>query len=358
MSFNDNAQLDTSQVQSGGSGGGGGGGGFPGGIQVGGGIGGLILLVLMLIFGGGKILGGGGDSGTGAGGLPSQQLESSQVAAAGQVDQGEFSQCKTGADANKNDVCLIIATVNSVQDYWGKTLPRYQMNYEPVKTVIYQGQTPSGCGTASSQRSTSSRTSTATTCRTSSASSTGRSRTPRAPTPAPSASSSWPTASPARGSSTRPRRPTPTAPLCSSPSPSRTSRPRSRPRQPSETTASRRRCRVASLPRTGRTARRRPARSGSCRATRPATSTSATPSASTPSADATRRRLVQLDAHGSATAQRGLEHVALRVGQVVELPHRQPRQGPQGSGVEDLAHERAVPTDDQSMRYAVRSRRR
>src|SRR6476659_2555596 len=150
MSFTDNAQLDTSQVQSGGSGGGGGGGGFPGGIQVGGGIGGLILLVLMLIFGGGKILGG-GDSGSSSGGLPSQQLESSQVAAAGQVDEGELSQCKTGADANRNDVCLIIATVNSVQDYWGKTLPKYQMNYEPVKTVIYQGQAPSGCGTANSQ---------------------------------------------------------------------------------------------------------------------------------------------------------------------------------------------------------------
>jgi predicted metalloprotease len=104
----------------------------------------------MLIFGGTKILGG-GDSGSTTGGLPSQQLQSDQVAAAGQVDQGEFSQCKTGADANKNDVCLIIATVNSVQDYWGKTLPKYQMNYEPVKTVIYQGQTPSGCGTANSQ---------------------------------------------------------------------------------------------------------------------------------------------------------------------------------------------------------------
>ena len=153
MSFNDNAQLDTSQVQSGGSGGfggGGGGGGFPGGIQVGGGIGGLILLVLMLIFGGGKILGG-GDSGSTAGGLPSQQLQSNQVAAAGQVDQGQFSQCKTGADANKNDVCLIIATVNSVQDYWTKALPKYQMNYEPVKTVIYQGQTQSKCGTANAQ---------------------------------------------------------------------------------------------------------------------------------------------------------------------------------------------------------------
>ena len=154
MSFNDNAQLDTSQVESGGSGGfggGGGGGGFPGGIQVGGGIGGLILLVLMLIFGGGKILGGGGDSGGSSGGLPSQRLDSSQVAAAGQVNQSQFSQCKTGADANKNDVCLIIGTVNSVQDYWQKTLPKYQMNYEPVRTVIYQGQTQSGCGVANSQ---------------------------------------------------------------------------------------------------------------------------------------------------------------------------------------------------------------
>jgi predicted metalloprotease len=152
MSFNDNAQLDTSQVESGGSGGfgGGGGGGFPGGIQVGGGIGGLILLVLMLIFGGGNILGG-GDSGSSSGGLPSQQLESDQVAGAGQVDEGAFSQCKTGADANKNDVCLVIATVNSVQDYWEKTLPKYQMNYEMAKTVIYQGQTASGCGTANSQ---------------------------------------------------------------------------------------------------------------------------------------------------------------------------------------------------------------
>ncbi|MFC7593898.1 neutral zinc metallopeptidase [Terrabacter sp. GCM10028922] len=153
MSFNENAQLDTSQVESGGSGGfggGGGGGGFPGGIQVGGGIGGLILLVLMLIFGGGNILGG-GDSGSSSGGLPSQQLESDQVGAAGQVDEAAFSQCKTGADANKNDVCLVIATVNSVQDYWQKTLPKYQMNYEMAKTVVYQGQTQSGCGTANSQ---------------------------------------------------------------------------------------------------------------------------------------------------------------------------------------------------------------
>ena len=150
MSFNDSAQLDTSQVESGGGGGGRGGGGFPGGIQVGGGIGGLIILVLMLIFGGGSILGGGGDSST-SGGLPSQDLQVDQVSAAGQVDKAAFAQCKTGADANKDDVCLVVATVNSVQDYWTKTLPKYNRNYEPVKTVIYQGQASSACGTASSQ---------------------------------------------------------------------------------------------------------------------------------------------------------------------------------------------------------------
>ncbi len=44
-----------------------------------------------------------------------------------------------------------MATVNSVQDYWTKALPKYSMNYEMAKTVIYQGQTQSGCGTASSQ---------------------------------------------------------------------------------------------------------------------------------------------------------------------------------------------------------------
>ena len=152
MTFNDNARLDTSQVEAG-RGGGGGGGGFPGGIQVGGGIGGLILLIVMLIFGGQSILGGGGvgDSSSTGGGLPSQQLQPGQVAAGGQVSDSSFSQCKTGADANKNDVCLVIATVNSVQDYWSNELPKYNVNYQPAKTVIYSGSTPSGCGTANAQ---------------------------------------------------------------------------------------------------------------------------------------------------------------------------------------------------------------
>jgi len=53
--------------------------------------------------------------------------------------------------ASAAGVCLVVGTVNSVQDYWTKQLPKYQMNYEPAKTVVYQGQTASGCGTANSQ---------------------------------------------------------------------------------------------------------------------------------------------------------------------------------------------------------------
>ena len=154
MTFNDNVQLDTSQATSGGSSGGGygGGGNFPGGIQVGGGIGGLILLILVFIFGG-NVLDGGGtqDPGTGSSTGQSSSLDPSQVAAGGSQSGGAFSQCKTGADANKNDECLVIATVNSAQAYWGSALPQYGRQYTKANTVLYSGQTQSACGTASNQ---------------------------------------------------------------------------------------------------------------------------------------------------------------------------------------------------------------
>jgi predicted metalloprotease len=154
VTFNENVQLDTSQATSGGSSGGGygGGGNFPGGIQVGGGIGGLILLILVFIFGG-NVLGGGGteDPGTGSSTGQSSSLDPSQVGAAGAQSSGDFSQCKTGADANKNDQCLVIATVNSVQDYWRTALPQYGRQYTKANTVLYSGQTQSACGTASNQ---------------------------------------------------------------------------------------------------------------------------------------------------------------------------------------------------------------
>ncbi|WP_026181052.1 KPN_02809 family neutral zinc metallopeptidase [Demetria terragena] len=152
MSFNDGANLDTSQVGSGGGGGGRGGGGrmIPGGVGVGG-IGGVILLVLYLFFGDALSGGGGGQPG----GQPDPQgMNVQSVDAAGtgsdQVSQ-QINQCQTGADANKDDTCRVIGTVNSVQDFWSKHLPEHGKDYTPAKTILYQGQTQTQCGTGSSQ---------------------------------------------------------------------------------------------------------------------------------------------------------------------------------------------------------------
>lgn len=150
MTFNDNVRLDTSQVQHGG--GGGSGGGFPGGIQVGGGLGGLVILVLMLVFGQGVIGGSGTQAPDGSSGVgPASPLDPGQVSAGGQQPGSAFAQCQTGADANRDDACLVIATVNSVQDYWSTALPQYGRSYPPAVTVLYSGATASACGTASNQ---------------------------------------------------------------------------------------------------------------------------------------------------------------------------------------------------------------
>lgn len=145
MSFNDNAQLDTSQIET--RSGGGGGGRRPGGMVVGGGIGGLILLIIALIFGinPSELPGAGTADDTG-------QVDTGQVDTSGGAANGNLAQeCRTGADANTNDRCLIVGTVNSVQAYWTGELPRYGKKWQPTKTVLYQGATASQCGTASNQ---------------------------------------------------------------------------------------------------------------------------------------------------------------------------------------------------------------
>jgi predicted metalloprotease len=136
MSFNENVQIDTSQVESGGSGGRG-----PGGLVVGGGIGGLILLVIMMFLG------------INPNDVPSNPsgTDPGQVQPGGSQSSSSFAQCKTGADANRSDVCRVIATVNSVQAFWSEDLSRYGKQYTPAKTVLYSGATQSRCGTASNQ---------------------------------------------------------------------------------------------------------------------------------------------------------------------------------------------------------------
>jgi predicted metalloprotease len=137
MRYNPRARLDTSQVENRRDGGGGGA-GFPmpgggGGLKVGGGIGGLIVLVLIVLISGG--LPGGGGTGS-----PAQ-------------DQGgtSLTQCKSGAEANQDPDCALVADVNSIQSFWSAELPKQsRTSYAASKTVVFSGQTSTGCGGASS----------------------------------------------------------------------------------------------------------------------------------------------------------------------------------------------------------------
>lgn len=146
MTFNDNAGLDTSDVV----GGSGGGGGLrPGGAIIGGGGGilGVIIVLLYMFLGGGGT--GGGAMTPGPGVSP---FDTSAVSGGGQNANSQlFANCKTGADANRDDNCRIVGTVNSVQAYWRAELPGYGKQWQPTKTVLYSGTTQSACGTASNQ---------------------------------------------------------------------------------------------------------------------------------------------------------------------------------------------------------------
>lgn len=119
MQFNPGAQLDASQVESGGGGG--------GKMVLGGGVG-IVVLILSLLFGvnPSELTGG-------TGGSP--------------ADPGtDVSACQTGADIQKNENCRFVAYTNSSQQYWSSVMGS---SYKPAKTVLYSGETSTGCGQAS-----------------------------------------------------------------------------------------------------------------------------------------------------------------------------------------------------------------
>jgi uncharacterized protein len=91
-------------------------------IAIGGGAIGLIVAVVLLLLNGGL---GGSPTGTTA---PSSDL----------------SSCRTGADAQQSQDCAVVAYVNSIQDYWSRTLP----GYTPARTVLFTDRTQTGCGVA------------------------------------------------------------------------------------------------------------------------------------------------------------------------------------------------------------------
>ena len=139
MRYNPKARLDRSQmeVRSGGGGGGGmrfpGAGGGGGGMKVGGGIGGLIILIIVVLLQ--TQLGGGGSGSPSAG--PGEETTSA------------LDNCKTGADANQDRDCALLADVNSIQSYWSKSLPEQTgQDYAEATTTIFSGATSTGCGDA------------------------------------------------------------------------------------------------------------------------------------------------------------------------------------------------------------------
>ncbi|MDP5311119.1 KPN_02809 family neutral zinc metallopeptidase [Streptomyces poriferorum] len=132
MQFDDDADLDTSEVRdTRGS-------RIPGGrATVGGGIAGVIALILGLLFGVGPDQLGlsSGDSGTTATASSEAQVEQS---------------CRTGRDANTKDDCRTVAVVNSVQDYWRQEFQRRDATYGSARTVLFTDRVGTACGSATS----------------------------------------------------------------------------------------------------------------------------------------------------------------------------------------------------------------
>ncbi|MFI6487794.1 neutral zinc metallopeptidase [Streptomyces sp. NPDC050564] len=132
MQFDDDADLDTSEVQDVRSS------RIPGGrATIGGGIAGLIALIIGLFFGIGP-----DELGLSSG---SDQPASTSSSLA-QVQQ----TCKKGSDANAREDCRMVAVVNSVQDYWAQEFDRRRGTYTRSPTVFFSSRVGTACGTATS----------------------------------------------------------------------------------------------------------------------------------------------------------------------------------------------------------------
>lgn len=136
MTFREQGNLDTSGVS------GGGGRGGRRGMAIGGGAGGVVVLILAVVLGinpndlgfdTGELTGGG------------QQSQSADAF------QQQIDQCTLSA-ANRDTVCRIVATTESLEDVWNVQLPeQIGERYAQPHTNLFQGQIPTGCGTGASE---------------------------------------------------------------------------------------------------------------------------------------------------------------------------------------------------------------
>jgi predicted metalloprotease len=134
MELNENARIDTSQIDDQRSAGGSGGG--LGGLPIGGGgLTGIIVAVLITLvsgyFGINQLSGDGGSAQTG--------------------DNTQLAQKCSQQDARQQLDCRNVLFVNSIQDYWVDALPAsFGEQYKPAKTTLFSNAVRTGCGNADS----------------------------------------------------------------------------------------------------------------------------------------------------------------------------------------------------------------
>jgi predicted metalloprotease len=135
MRFDENAQLDTTQVRDRR--------GMGAPIAIGGGGIGLVVLIVAMLLGVNPM----GTTGDPLGSLVNQTAGDEAPGGASTVDQ----QCRTGADANTREDCRIVGFVNSIQRYWSDEFGRRGANYRVTRTTFFSGGTDTGCGSATSE---------------------------------------------------------------------------------------------------------------------------------------------------------------------------------------------------------------
>jgi uncharacterized protein len=139
MELNENADIDTSQIEDQrGSGGGGGGGGGLGGLPIGGGgLVGIIVTVLIALVGGYfgiNNLGGGSGSGS-----------------SGTADNTKLKAECDATDKLKQLDCRNTLYVNSIQAFWTTAEPQYfNKDYAKAPTVFFSDRVSTACGAADS----------------------------------------------------------------------------------------------------------------------------------------------------------------------------------------------------------------
>lgn len=135
MAFKDDAQLNTDHVSRSGGGG--------SGMKIGGGIGGALLVLVVGVFFGqdginmlNQVTGG-------------SIISTDNVQNEAGVPLGD--ECKTGADANSKTDCNMVATSNSLDQFWGDYLQAETgVAYKAPQLKLFSNRVSTGCGNATS----------------------------------------------------------------------------------------------------------------------------------------------------------------------------------------------------------------